>query len=326
MTLPKIGVTLGDPGGIGPEITLKAISRLHSLPEAHYIIFGSSLVLDKEKQNLGLNFNITPFKRRSSSSLPSLSLWEVSTPLLKEIKKGAPSKENGTASFLFFKEGVKAAAEGKIQALVTAPVSKKSWNMAGIRISGHTDFLSRQFPQAIMAFWSERLRVALFSHHLPLKESIKKIKKEHLLEFFLHLDQKLKDIQSSTYHFLVAGLNPHAGEDGLLGCEEKDEIIPAIWKAQQEGMNISGPFPPDIIFQKALDCPDKIVIALYHDQGLIPFKLVAFDDGVNLTLGLPFIRTSPAHGTAFDIAGKGKASPQSMIKSIELACLLSPLL
>jgi 4-hydroxythreonine-4-phosphate dehydrogenase len=197
--------------------------------------------------------------------------------------------------------------------------------MAGIRLSGHTDFLSREYPQAIMTFWSDRLKVALFSHHLPLRESVKKIKKKHLLEFFLHLDQNLKDIQSQTFNFLVAGLNPHAGEDGLLGDEEKDEIIPAIHKAQQQGVNIIGPFPPDIVFRKALNCPDKMVIALYHDQGLIPFKLAAFDDGVNLTLGLPFIRTSPDHGTAFDIAGKRKANPQSMIKSIELACLLSPL-
>lgn len=325
MTLPKIGITLGDPGGIGPEIILKAFARLHSLPKAHYIIFGSSLVLDKEKQDLGLNLNIPPFKRQSSSPLSSLSLWEVSTPLLKEVKKGTSFKVNGKASFLFFKEAVKAANEGTIQALVTAPVSKKSWNMAGIRLSGHTDFLSREYPPAIMTFWSDRLKVALFSHHLPLRESLKRIKKKHLLEFFLHLNQNLKDIQSKTFNLLVAGLNPHAGEDGLLGGEEKDEIIPAIRKAQQQGVNISGPFPPDIVFRKALNCPDKMVVALYHDQGLIPFKLAAFDDGVNLTLGLPFIRTSPDHGTAFDIAGKGKANPQSMIKSIELACLLSPL-
>lgn len=325
MTLPKIGITLGDPGGIGPEITLKAFSRLHSLPKAHYIIFGSSLVVDKEKQNLGLNLSILPFKRQFSSSLSSLSLWEVSTPRLKGLKKGASFKANGEASFLFFKEAVKAASEGTIQALVTAPISKKSWNMAGIRLSGHTDFLSREYPQAIMSFWSNRLKVALFSHHLPLRESVKRIKKKHLLEFFLRLNQNLKDIQSQTFHFLVAGLNPHAGEDGLLGGEEKDEIIPAVGKARQQGMNISGPFPPDIVFRMALDCPDKMVIALYHDQGLIPFKLAAFDDGVNLTLGLPFIRTSPDHGTAFDIAGKGKANPQSMIRSIELACLLSPL-
>jgi 4-hydroxythreonine-4-phosphate dehydrogenase len=325
MTLPKIGITLGDPGGIGPEITLKAFARLHSLPKAQYIIFGSSLVLNKEKQDLGLNLNILPFKKQPSPSLSSLSLWEVSTPPLKEIKKGASFKANGKASFLFFEEAVKAASEGTIQALVTAPVSKKSWNMAGIHLSGHTDFLSREYPQAIMTFWSDRLKVALFSHHLSLKESLKRIKKKYLLEFFLHLDQHLKNIQSQTFNFLVAGLNPHAGEDGLLGNEEKDEIIPAIHRAQQQGMNIIGPFPPDIVFRKALNYPDKMVVALYHDQGLIPFKLAAFDDGVNLTLGLPFIRTSPDHGTAFDIAGKGKANPLSMIKSIELAYLLSPL-
>jgi 4-hydroxythreonine-4-phosphate dehydrogenase len=325
MILPKIGITLGDPGGIGPEITLKALSRLHSLPKAQYIIFGSSVLLDREKEILGLQIEIPPLKKTSSPSSHPITLWEVSTPLEK-IKKGAASKESGQASFFFFKEAVQAAAEGKIGALVTAPASKKSWNMAGIHLSGHTDFLSQEYPHAIMAFWSDRLRVALFTHHLPLKEAIKKIKKKQLLEFFLLLDQELKSIQSDTFHFLVAGLNPHAGEDGLLGREEKDEIIPAVCKAQQKGVNISGPFPPDIVFRNALNRPQEMVIALYHDQGLNAFKLESFDDGVNLTLGLPFIRTSPDHGTAFDIAGKGKANPQSMIKAIELACFLSPLL
>jgi len=174
-----------------------------------------------------------------------------------------------------------------------------------------------------MAFWSERLKVALFTHHLPLKAAIEKIEKDLLFNFFMLLDNNLKKSLPHEFQFLVAGVNPHAGEEGLLGHEEEEEISPAIEKAQKEGMDINGPFPPDIVFRQALNQPDKIVIALYHDQGLIPFKLESFDEGVNLTLGLPFARTSPDHGTAFDIAGKGEANPQSMIKAIELAYQLS---
>lgn len=323
MTLLKIGITLGDPGGIGPEITLKALALKNSLPKAHYIIFGSSLVLKEAKEELGLKFKIPPLSKAKTSSRPSISLKEIANPL-KIIKKGFPSKENGQTSFLFFKEAVKEAKKKVIQALVTAPISKRSWKLAGVQRSGHTDFLCRMYPQAIMAFWSEKLKVALFTHHLPLSEAIKKIKKGNLLDFFILLDQNMKKIQSNTFHFLLAGLNPHAGEEGLLGFEEKHEIIPAVEQAQKQGVNISGPFPPDIVFRSALNQSDKIVIALYHDQGLIPFKLESFEEGVNLTLGLPFIRTSPDHGTAFDIVGKGKANPQSMIKAIKLACVLSP--
>jgi len=323
MTLPKIGITLGDPGGIGPEITLKALALKESLPKAHYIIFGSSLVLDEEKEKLGLKLETPPLPEAKIHPIPSISLKEIANPL-KIIKKGSPSKENGQASFLFFKEAAKEAKKRAIQAMVTAPISKRSWNLAGVQWSGHTDFLNQIYPQAIMTFWSEKLKVALFTHHISLKEAIKEVKRKNLLDFFIILDRNMKKIQSNKFHFLVAGLNPHAGEEGLLGVEEKHEIMPAVEQAQKQGVNISGPFPPDIVFRNALNHPDKIVIALYHDQGLIPFKLESFEEGVNLTLGLPFIRTSPDHGTAFDIAGKGKANPQSMINAIKLACMLSP--
>ncbi len=325
MSLPKIGITLGDPGGIGPEIILKAFTSENLLPKAHYIIFGSSIVLEKEVKRLGLNLEIPPLVEDKIDHLPRISLWEV-TSSLRIIRSGAPSKPNGQASFLFLEHAHEQAKKGIIQALVTAPISKKSWEMAGIPWSGHTDYLSQIYPQAIMSFWSDKLKVALYTHHLSLKESIQGIKKDDLLGFFIRLEQDTKKFQPDGFQFLVSGLNPHAGEGGLMGAEEKDEIYPAIEQARKEGVNISGPFPPDIVFRQALNHPDKIVIALYHDQGLIPFKLVSFEQGVNLTLGLPFIRTSPDHGTAFDIAGQNKANPQSLTKAIELAYRLSPFL
>jgi len=326
MTLPKIGITLGDPGGIGPEVILKAFSGETSLPKAYYILFGSSFVIEEEKRTLGLKLDIQPLDRLDKKEIcgpPYLSLLEIDSPI-KDITKGAPSKENGLASFLFFEAAFEEARKGRIQALVTAPISKKSWNLAGIKWHGHTDFLGQFYPQAIMAFWSEKIKLALFSHHISLRAALEKIKKQELLKFFLFLEQAVKKINSGKFEFLVAGLNPHAGEEGLLGCEEGEEIIPAIKEAQKKGMKISGPFPPDIIFRNALNQPEKIVISLYHDQGLIAFKLLAFENGVNLTLGLPFVRISPDHGTAFDIAGKKIANPQSMIEAIKLAHELSP--
>ncbi|UCC41464.1 MAG: 4-hydroxythreonine-4-phosphate dehydrogenase PdxA, partial [Candidatus Aminicenantes bacterium] len=315
--LPKIGITLGDPGGIGPEIILKAFSSEFSLPQAHYILFGSSRIIEEEKRSLALELDI-PSLHKEQPEFPSISLKEIENPL-KNIKKGAPYKEAGQASFLFFKEAIEEAKKGKIHALVTAPIAKRSWNLAGLEWAGHTDFLNQSFPRAIMVFWSEKIKVALFTHHIPLKTAIEKIKKEALLDFFLLLHQRIKKIHPEKYHFLVAGLNPHAGEDNLMGSEEEDEIAPAIEQAQRNGMRISGPFPPDTIFRYCLNQPENIAIALYHDQGLIPFKLEAFDSGVNVTLGLPFVRTSPDHGTAFDIAGKGIANPQSMVEAIKLA-------
>ncbi len=322
MSLPRIGITLGDPGGIGPETVLKALSPGNSLPKASYLLFGSSSVVEEEKRILGLDIEINPYEKTKESQAPSLSLLEIETPL-KTVKKGFPSKENGEASFLFFKRAVEEAEKGTVQTLVTAPISKHSWNLAGLKWSGHTDFLSQAYSQAIMTFWSEKLKVALFTHHLPLKSALEEIKKKNLQDFFLNLHKTIETIKPGTFHYLVAGLNPHAGEEGLFGSEERDEIIPAIAYAQKKGMRISGPYPPDTVFWEALNCSEKIVIALYHDQGLIPFKLESFEKGVNVTLGLPFIRTSPDHGTAFDIAGQKKANANSMMEAIKLAYGLS---
>jgi 4-hydroxythreonine-4-phosphate dehydrogenase len=170
-----------------------------------------------------------------------------------------------------------------------------------------------------MSFWSDRLRVALLSHHLPLAEALGLVRKDVLLDFFRALNQGVRGIKDGPREFLVPGLNPHAGEEGLLGEEEEREIRPAVEIARNEGIHISGPFPPDTVFRRAIGRPEVLVAALFHDQGLIPFKLEAFEAGASATLGLPFVRTSPDHGTAFDIAGKGMANPESMIEALRLA-------
>jgi 4-hydroxythreonine-4-phosphate dehydrogenase len=309
MIPPKIGITLGDPGGVGPEVTLRSLHDFSSLPDAHYVLFGSQRIIDSEKDVLNLDL-----------SLPSdaISLHEVESPMDPAVR-GKPTISNGTASFRYFEQAVKQAQKGNIHALVTAPISKHSWKLAGIPWAGHTEYLSRFYPEAIMFFWSDELKVALYTHHIPLQQAVAKVKEKSLLEFILRLFKGLNSILPPNFELLVSGLNPHAGEKGLMGSEDTEEVLPAIEMARSKGIPISGPFPPDVVFRDAKKYPDKIVIALYHDQGLIPFKLLAFNRGVNLTLGLPFIRTSPDHGTAFDIAGKGKADPQSMVEAIRLA-------
>lgn len=312
MSLSRIGITLGDPGGIGPEIVIKSLANPKGFPAAHYVLFGSSAILENEENALGLKLD-----------RKAVAIREVPTSL-REVKKGAADKDNGSASFLYFQEAVEAARNGEIQALVTAPVSKRSWALGGIPWRGHTEYLERFYPGAVMTFWSEKMTVALFSHHLALREAIARVTRKNLANFFRALHECAAKTRPGKPEFLVAGLNPHAGEDGLLGCEERDEIRPAIEDARSAGLEISGPYPPDVIFRTALGHPEKIVIALYHDQGLIAFKLDAFATGVNVTLGLPFIRSSPDHGTAFDIAGKNVADPRSMTEAIRLASELSP--
>jgi len=315
--LPRVGVTLGDPGGIGPEVTLKALAQLTALPPAQYIIFGPARILERESLALGLSPAFRP-RRTAAAGEPGLFHEDVRGP--ETDVRGRPDRANGTASFLAFETAVAEARAGELEAVVTGPVSKTSWSLAGVKARGHTEYLETFFPDAIMCFWSETLRIALFSHHLPLREALERVRKERLETFFRVLGRSLGRVAAGkTFELFVAGLNPHAGEDGLLGSEEQNEVRPAVEAARAAGVPASGPFPPDTVFRQALGRPDRVAVALYHDQGLIAFKLVAFETGVNLTLGLPFIRTSPAHGTAFDIAGRGAADPRGMFEALRLA-------
>jgi len=311
MSLSRIGITFGDPGGIGPEIVLKSLSDLASLPAAEYVLFGSMAVLEDMEEILGLKLERT-----------KLTIRDIPYPR-SAAKKGAPDRDNGDASFRYFREAAESARKGDLAAIVTAPVSKRAWGLAGISWRGHTDYLEQLYPGAVMTFWSEAMKVALLSHHRPLKEAVALVTRKNCERFFRVLRDGMEKSRPEAFEFLVAGLNPHAGEDGLLGNEERDALLPAIEEARASGMRISGPYPPDVVFRGALGHPERIVIALYHDQGLIPFKLAAFESGVNVTLGLPFIRTSPDHGTAFDIAGKNLADPRSLREAIRLAGKLS---
>jgi 4-hydroxythreonine-4-phosphate dehydrogenase len=316
--LVRLGLTCGDPAGIGPEVLLKALACKKRLPAASYLIFGPEELIRQELKALKLRINLLTFSRWEEMSQPGFYLFSTDDGPFS-IKKGEPSAEAGQISFKSFARAIEMASQGYLEAVVTAPVSKLSWSLAGLPWRGHTEYLEGIYPEAIMAFWSQKIRVALFSHHVSLKQAMEKVKKASLLDFFLRLENSVRPLVTNKVEFLVAGLNPHAGEDGLLGEEEKKEIIPAIQEAQKMGLNFSGPYPPDTIFRQALERKDCWVVALYHDQGLIAFKLMSFEKGVNVTLGLPFVRTSPDHGTAFDIATKRIASEESMLAAINLA-------
>ncbi|HVP90726.1 MAG TPA: 4-hydroxythreonine-4-phosphate dehydrogenase PdxA [Terriglobales bacterium] len=321
MTVPRIGVTLGDPGGVGPEVVLKVLVRDGPPAPASYVLFGDPRILADEARALGLAPRIGPW-RRGDDRHPGLSLAEVPAPPGAGRRPG-PDAANGAASFRSFEAALAAVREGAVDALVTAPVSKAAWNLAGVPWRGHTEYLEHLHPGAVMSFWSDRLRVALLSHHVPLKEALGRVRKEALVAYFRALNRGVQGLADGPREFLVPGLNPHAGEDGLLGGEEEGEIRPAVVAAREEGIDVRGPFPPDTVFRQALGRRERMVAALYHDQGLIAFKLESFEAGVNVTLGLPFVRTSPDHGTAFDIAGRGLADPRSMAEAVRLAARLT---
>ena len=228
----------------------------------------------------------------------------------------------GDPSFEFVKRGVELSLQKEIHALVTGPISKEKWFQAGVPFPGHTDYLAQMagVDRYIMFFWSPDIRVALFSTHIPLKDVFANVKRGKIVSFLQLLDRELDRLFGDEFTLLVSGLNPHAGEQGVIGPEELEEIIPAIDEVRDTiKSEIIGPFPPDTIFLEARKYKHAVVVSWYHDQGLIPFKLLNIHSGVNMTLGLPFIRTSPDHGTAFEIAGKGIANPSSMMEAVKLA-------
>lgn len=307
--IKRIAVTLGDPKGIGAEIVYKSLQE-YTTSYPVVIIGSKEIYEDKTVQVIN---DLEEIREKEKG----VYFYHI------DGSRPEAGKTGEDASFVYVKTGIDWALEKKIHALVTAPISKKKWLKTGVPYRGHTELLAETAGAAnhAMFFWSDNLKVALFSVHMPLKEIFDHIKKNRIVDFIRLVASELSRLFSRDFTFLVSGLNPHAGEGGLLGTEEIEEIIPAIKELRSE-ITIYGPFPPDITFLKAKDIKDAVVISWYHDQALIPFKLLNIQEGVNLTLGLPFVRTSPDHGTAYDIAGKGIANPSSMKEAIRLAELL----
>jgi len=308
--MKKIAITTGDPNSISPEIIIKALIKL-DLPQEQVLIVGNSNIFEFYENNYNLKLD------------KKYEIVEI--PFNKEnIMPGKETKEAGDFAYKTLVKACNLAKEGSIQSIVTAPISKHAINLAGHRFDGQTEILEKNLglngQKAEMLFISDKLWVMLLTRHVALKDLPTLINKDLIIEKAKRLNEALKNnFNIKTPKIALCALNPHAGEEGLFGEEEIKEYIPAINELKTEGINIEGPYPADALFahfeEKDFDC----YIASYHDQGLIPVKLLGQSTSVNTTIGLNIIRTSPAHGTAFDIAGKIKADETSMISAIKIA-------
>ncbi len=326
---PVLLISMGDPAGIGPEVILKALYKLRGeiqnkafLP----VIVGDLGILKLTAKTLKLpvEFEEISFLEdlRETEALKVINLSDLS----QRIKPGYPSSEGGKAAFEYVVHAATLILQGKAHALVTAPLSKAAVALSGRPFVGHTELLAELSgtKDFAMMFVGKKLKVSLVTTHIPYKEVPRALRVEEVFKKALLTKRALEDLFGIINPKLaLCGLNPHAGEEGQMGKEEIKILLPAVRKAVEEGINLQGPFPSDSLFFWAYKGKWDAVIALYHDQGLIPFKIHHFHKGVNLTIGLPFIRTSPDHGTAYDIAGKRKADPRSMIEAIKLATYLA---
>jgi 4-hydroxythreonine-4-phosphate dehydrogenase len=338
MNLPLIGISVGDPAGIGPEITARALT----LPEI-YALCRPLAVAEAEMMKKAIQFSKLNLKIRPVSS-PKEGLYQFGTVDLldmknvdgKSVRHKTISGDYGRASFEYVKKVIELALAKQIEATVTGPISKEAINLAGFHYSGHTEIyadLTRTKDYAMMLA-HDQFRVIHVSTHVSLREACDRVKKERVHRVIRLGYDAVKRLGVENPKIAVAGLNPHAGEEGMFGREEIEEIEPAIRQAKKDGLNVEGPIPPDTVFSKMQGGQYDLVVVMYHDQGHIPTKLIGFqyDDktktwgsmsGVNITCGLPIIRVSVDHGTAFGKAGEGRANPESMIQAIKIAAKLA---
>jgi len=312
-----IGITLGDPAGVGPEIILNSFRRLAAAGTAP-VIFGH-----RQAAEHSLAASRHPAEP-ASPSVSELPFREPEVPF-EPFPLGRPSASGGRLSLAYVEHAIREARAGSIHAVVTAPVSKESWAMAGCPYRGHTRLFQDRCgaPRSVMMLLNPRLRVSLVTHHIPLREVADRIN-PHEIEHTIRITAAgLADMGLPSSRIAVAGLNPHAGEEGLLGTEDLELIAPAVRTCRESGIDVRGPFPGDTVFHRAAAGEFDAVVAMYHDQGLAPLKALSFADTVNLTLGLPIVRTSVGHGTGFDIAGRGRADPRSLLAAFALAVLIA---
>lgn len=308
--LRKIAVTIGDPAGIGPEIVLKSIMSNDIVGLCQPVLIGDRAVIEETVERFDLQV--------SPEYIEMVNVGEITD---REFIKGRPTDAGGRASAAYIRKAVDLALNKSVDAIVTAPISKESLRMAGLKWPGHTEMLaeltgSKDFA---MVFYSDKLRLILVTTHTALRNVPPMITKDKVLKTIALACKACSIMDIENPRIAVAGLNPHSGESGIFGSEEIDAIEPAVKEARQLGMPVSGPYPADVLFHRAYKGEFDIIVCMYHDQGLIPFKMIAFDKGVNITVGLPIIRTSPDHGTAYDIAWKGIANPSSIIEAIKLS-------
>jgi len=335
---PLIGISVGDPAGIGPEITAKALALSEIYQLCRPLIVAEAEMMKDAVQFSGLNLKIHAVSnpREGFFQLGVLDILDLKNIDSKSIRHKVVSAEYGRASFEYVKKVIELALSKEIDATVTGPINKEAINLAGFHYSGHTEIyadLTHTKDYAMMLVHNQ-FRVIHVSTHVSLREACERVKKDRVYKVITLGYDAVKRLGIENPKIAVAGLNPHAGESGMFGREEIEEIEPAIKQAQKEGLNVEGPIPPDTVFSKMQGGQYDLVVVMYHDQGHIPTKLIGFqyDDktktwgsmsGVNITCGLPIIRVSVDHGTAFGKAGEGRANPESMIQAIRIAAQLA---
>ncbi len=321
---PLLAVTLGDPAGVGPEIVLKALWRPEVFERCRPLVIGDSRIL--ERASFWLGCNPLRFERLMTPSEGNyrpgtVPLFDMLNTLPDQTPVGQVSPAAGKAAVEYVFKACDLALAGLVDAVVTAPLNKSAMNLAGFHYAGHTELLAERTAadKVSMLLVGPQLRVVHVSTHVSLLDAIRRLSRERVEEVIELAGQSARALGFPEPRIAVAGLNPHAGEGGLFGDQETQVLLPAIQSARKRGWNVSDPQPPDTVFLRAVRGEYDIVVAMYHDQGHIPMKLLAFDEGVNVSIGLPIIRTSVDHGTAFDIAGTGKARENSLLAAIDVA-------
>ena len=335
---PIIAITMGDPASIGPEIAVKALLNESVTSVCKPLIVGDAAVFEHIINHLKLNAKINTIQSVAEAKFEKgvIDVYDLNNTDINQLKFGEISAMAGHASFEAVKKAIELAMNGEVDATVTGPINKKSINEAGHHFAGHTEIYAHftGTNKYAMLLVEDNLKVIHVSTHVSLRQACDLVKKERILEVIDLLQNGMQQLGEKNLKIGVAGLNPHAGDNGLFGTEDDMEIKPAVEEAKQRGFDVEGPVPPDTLFAKAATGAYGGVVAMYHDQGHIPFKLNGFKwnaekqqmdsvKGVNITMGLPIIRTSVDHGTAFEIAGKGIASADAMILAIESAVQLS---
>lgn len=308
MAKPRIGITIGDPSGIGPEIVIKSLLDKEISRICNPVIIGSKIILESHYRKLW-------------AQIKSVSIFDM--PLLSKnsIVLGKMSADSGKLAYQYIAKGVELVTSGKIDALATAPVSKEAIQKAGYNFYGHTELLAEltKSKNVAMCMLNKEIKTVQVTRHIAFADVPRKITKNSLVTT-IQLGHKMmcELFKIRNPKIVVCALNPHAGENGIFGNEEQNVIIPALKSISKQGINVVGPYPADIVFHPKTRKQYDLIVGLYHDQVMIPLKAINPDTIVNLTVGLPFIRTSPGHGTAFDIAGKNIANPQPMKEAIKL--------
>ncbi len=317
-----VAVTMGCPAGVGPEIAIRAIA--YSCKDIPAIVVGDINILRHVARRCNLNVEIEPWKKNIQVFAEDNVIYCLNITNLApdRIEPGVPTKITGAASYDYIIKAVELCEKGLVCGIATAPISKTGLKLSGINFPGHTEILAEltNTSDFLMMMAGPKLKVTLTTIHVPLKDVPDLLTRDSILKTIEITWQSLrKDFGIKSPRIAVCGLNPHAGEGGMFGTEEEEIIAPACKDAKVKGLDIFGPLPPDTVFYFAAKGHYHAVVCQYHDQGLIPFKLLHFSDGVNVTLGLPIVRTSVDHGTAYDIAWTGKADPSSMVAAINLA-------